>query len=653
MKLFFSHLALSSGETVWQSVPLSPEEKEFWMHHLVPLPKEIRLTAKVTLPRSAIRLVAPPGESVLLQSAVAELQDLLHPAQGTTEERLFTVTLVLGGPEAQPLQGLKNAPQAYRILPEKDGTGLRLVALDPWGLYYANKTLQQFVRPFATYKSVTLPIVSVRDWPDLEERGQWGSDSYEHLPWLASLKFNYNEQIAWMAVDKEGHGQGAMKPGQEHLPERGARYGIRVVPAFLHLNHLPFKGLFEAYPELKPVGGDTGAICFSKPSVVPVLTEIMVALGSIPGVEEINTWLTENLHGRGGCQCPQCAQVNRSVLETRVVLAAWQEAQKQLPGRTMRIMLSQETYKDNDKVLAEIPLHIRVGYYHGRLTYNSSRRPMIYPLLEDEIRRGRWMSVYPHFTAFTAIVFPFTGAEFIRTRMNEFVDKGLASVIGYAIPGQIFHRFNIEAAAEWSWNAKGRSAHEFALAWAVREGMEDPEKFAEWSDTIGPVEWDIYGCEWPLWQRRRNQPNVVTALRAGTLPNVGEGVFAEFTSPEQFERDLALAGRALALARELGDPAWVAESRVAEGLAKQMKALWDLKGLISANGVPAERKDAARHAFGLFLEGCDESIHGLKAWWHRIAPLSEPAGRFLDGLEALEETAAEMHALAADLGVGP
>jgi len=70
---------------------------------------------------------------------------------------------------------------------------------------------------------------------------------------------------------------------------------------------------------------------------------------------------------------------------------------------------------------------------------------------------------------------PFTGAGFIRCRMNEFVAKGISGFLGFAPPLLTHNAFNLEAAAEWSWNSKGRSPLEFAYSYALRKGMKDPK----------------------------------------------------------------------------------------------------------------------------------------------------------------------------------
>jgi hypothetical protein len=81
--------------------------------------------------------------------------------------------------------------------------------------------------------------------------------------------------------------------------------------------------------------------------------------------------------------------------------------------------------------------------------------------------------------------------------MQEFVDKKLKCLCGYATPNNRFYAFNVMAAAEWSWNAHGRSEREFASAWATRRRIADADKAAEWALMIGQVGWDVYGSEIP------------------------------------------------------------------------------------------------------------------------------------------------------------
>jgi len=148
---------------------------------------------------------------------------------------------------------------------------------------------------------------------------------------------------------------------------------------------------------------------------------------------------------------------------------------------------------DNDKVLASITPETRITYYSGQKTYDSSHEPMIYPLLESFSRSGHWLSVYPQLTNSWRSIFPFTGPHFIKARMMEFVEKSLHGFSGYATPANGYYDFNIAAAAEWSWNSSGRSARQFAEAYATRLKFKQPRLFADWADLIGQTGWHLAG----------------------------------------------------------------------------------------------------------------------------------------------------------------
>ena len=646
-------------------VEVTPTEAKGWLRHVIPLPKQVELSAKVVTTPASVSLVPPAQHDLLTAQAVDELRACLRQPADRSDGAgaTFAITLQLGGDEAGPLRELQNWGQAYRLFPEPNGEGLRLVALTSSGLFYAAKTLAQLITARATEGRVEVPLATIADWPDMAERGLWGSDSFLHLKMLGDVKMNLCEQIAYVWVDEEGRGHGKLKPGREPMVDEGPKYGIRPLPAVVHLSQLKGKGLLEAYPNLVAQGGDEGALCLSQPEIVNVLADWIVELGSLPHVTDVSVWLTENLHGKGGCTCAQCAQHDRNVLETQVVLRAWELAKQRwspsaLPTPGLRILLSEETYRSNAKILEILPKDVKLTYYHSLLTYTTFRRPMIEPLFARWCEQGGYLGVTPQLTGDVGPATPFTGAAFVHYRMNEFVDKGVSCLTGYATPRLQHCRFNVEAAAEWSWNAKGRTTREFAESYAVRHGIADPGTFEEWSETIGPVAWRLYGSEWPAGERRKALTPVVEALRAGTLPELGHvkwGLYAkpwgQYQSATQLSDDLAAATRAVALARKLAVPETVEESLVIEGYAKSLGALWELKQVVTPAGIAAQHKDAARNHFGDFTHGCDQSAGAVRRWSQLVAPdVGTNAGsRYWKVAEILERLGTDMRALSREL----
>jgi hypothetical protein len=431
---------------------------------------------------------------------------------------------------------------------------------------------------------------------------------------------------------------------------------VKPSPAILHLEQLSGSGIFDAYPNLRAEGGQEGAICYSQPEVVAVLADWMVDLKRLPAVEDVSVWMTENLHGQGGCRCAGCKQHDRDVLEAQVIIAAWQMATERVGDFGFRILTSEETRDSNGDIFDVLPAAAKVWYYDSLYTYTAGKTPMISTPVASYAARGRYAGVVPIVSAFVKLLHPFTGAAFIHYRMNEFADKGLSGLIGYATPAVRYSRFNVEAVAEWSWHASGRSTREFAWSWAIREGLPDPDRFADWAELIGPVEWDLYGSDWPLGERRQWPGPVAARLRSGTLPGLGRvhgafrGPWGQIKSLEQFDRDVKAAAQALSLARAMGREEFRYESLVAHGYITALRALFELKQVVRSGAVAPADREEARAQFRLYLEGLTQAVAALREWATCVS--GKP-----DGVEAsvalVEKAIADMGDLARDLDCDP
>ena len=635
---------------------VSKEAAANWLQHLTPLPRKITLPAKLTLKRGDIAVVADTNVSKIIEQAVLELTELLGPAP-PPEKATFRITFQLSGAEADPLKPLKNAAQAYRIVPEPTGRGLRLAALSDRGVYYAGKTLQQLLAARITAQTVEVPLATVLDWPEMETRGLWGGDSFYCLPWLAERKLNYQENISSLKVDrvtKRGHA--AVRGWAEQLLTLGPRLGIEHAPVVLHLEQLQGTGLFDVYPELRGQGGKPGVICYSQPAFVGVLADWIADLGSEPGVECVDVWFAENLAGKGSCQCDKCRQQNWAVAEARTALAAWKEAQKRRPGLKLRVLTSEATYADNAEVFAIIPPEVGIWYYHSLLTYTARKTPMITGPILKAAQAGRWMGVCPSLVAHVGVTEPFTSADFIHYRMSEFTGKGLRGMIGYATPRTLMSRFNVEAAAEWLWNPAGRTPREFTLSWAVREKLSDPKKFVEWEQLMGPVEWAIYGSEWPAAEKRTARDSVAKLLANAKLPEPGtfRGHFGspwgDFKTPEELKAASNAAARGVKLAQALGLPEFIQESLVIQGYADSLCALWELKKLVASDGLAQEKRSAAKEQFARYESALAQSRVALTAWEKIVAARSSRGGVVRRTLDILENMSEQMRQTANTLG---
>ena len=642
------------------SVTVSQGEAQAWMRYLVPLPKSIEITAKAVLKASEVTIAAPSQPDKVIEQAVKELRQAMGQKQAPPSGK-FEVQLVLGGPDAERLKALKNSDQAYSIAPTDGGRGLRLAALTSRGLYYASKTLQQLLRPRSSGGGVEMPILKVTDWPDLEDRGLWGGDSGMNVEWLAERKMNVIENISTRSVDRNGRGHSGPKPFWKDALVEGPIRGINCIPAVLHLEQVagPYGEdgltLFDIYPNLKAKDSEGGAICYSQPQFVDVLADWIVDLKKLPNVTDVSVWLAENLHGKGGCKCDQCKKIDRTVLEFRTVLAAWKKAQERLGTKFgLRILTSEETRPSNKLLFKEVPPDVKVWYYDSLLTYTTGKEPMITGDVLEFIKAGGWVGPVPNLSAFVRLVHPFTCPDFPHYRMNEYVDTGCRGLLGYACMGLMNSRFIVEGAAEWSWNAKGRTPHEFALSWAVRNGIKDPEKLAQWADLHGPVAWDVYGSDFPLSEKRNRPGPLARNIREGTLPPLGftngpfRGPWGQIKTVEQFDRDVENERKALELAREMGVDEFIYESLVVDGYIRALRYAYDLGQLVKDGKVVADKKTAAAKLLVRCIDALRQSAEALPKWLESIS--GEKPGEVLS-VEEIKGCIENLEQLGRDLGL--
>ncbi|MGC8862532.1 MAG: hypothetical protein ACP5R5_07125 [Armatimonadota bacterium] len=618
--------------------PISQCEEIDWIRYTVPLPKSIHITGKALVSKGSVSVIAPPGQDLVVDQAVDELNWLLGgPCTGQPE---FTIRLELGGPESAKLRTLKNSNQAYSIVPAGESE-LRLSALAPPGLYYAAKTLQQLAAARSTADRLFIPILSVTDWPDLEDRGLWGSDNFANIEWLADRKMNWMEQISDQFVDmKTGEPVARLKGDREPLITQAPQRAIKFVPVILHLEQSSNKGPIQRYPQIKGKSLHQGVMCYSQPKTVEIISEWIAQLASLPHVDEVDVWMSENLGGVKGCQCRLCAakQVDPMVLEARAIVRAWRMAQSRL-GRQigLRLLTSEATEDFNTTIISELPPEVKVIYYHSLKTYTCDKRPMMPDYLVEFAKHGRWIATCPNVSAIVGYVQPFESAQFVRYRAAELVRNGAGGVLGYATPLIRVCRYNVEALAEYTWNLNGRSTREFAFSWAVRNGIKDPEKFADFREIIGPIEWHYNGGDWPMRAlHRRLVPSLEEMLKRGLLPPFGYYIdgfvkcpFGAYSAPSQLKKDVESAEKALALAREIGIEEFIQESRVAQGYIVALDALYELSKIVHDGRIAPEDKPAAQKYFQAYVDGFRQSIDALTKWNALFFP-PEPGSRAVE-----------------------
>ena len=639
-------VALATAQKAMAAESVSKQEQSEWLRWVIPLPKTIQIRHTIELPAVDVKITVRRGAGDTEKNAAAQLSALFKDkgnadGDGNAFEILIGVCDAAGKvgdvtlKDAAELKAVPNRDQAYLIRPVGQNR-LVLTGLDERGVFYAVQTLRQLLESRFSKGKVTIPLASVTDWPDMAQRGEWGEITWfppDEMEWMASHKMNVVVYNVGFRIGEDGRGEVT-----DIYPERIAsarRHALEMVPFITHYSILgEYTNLFEVYPHLNKgkvkfkgkVVRDLGEVdvkivpCPSEPRMVEVLADFMGAMAEA-GATEIDCWLTE---GRSfQCPCEKCLAEGENMhyaLEARAYINAWRIARKQYPKLFVRILLTQGTYRTNDKVLAEVPQGVGVIYYASWGTYNSLNEPMIYPLLEDFAAKGGWLGVVPQLTSSFGAVTPWTAPQFIRYRMNEFVDKKLTCLDGYAIYSNRLYDFNVTAAAEWSWNAKGRDEREFASAYATRRGINDPAAFAEWAVLLGPAGWDFYGPTHDF--NYSNKLADMVAARAD--PGLGKkGMFEYFPTMQRFDENLAVCEKAMKIAERLGDPAMIAETRVIQGYVSIMKEVAFIATQVSsvAKLTYDDRVDVQDALTRLGSAGI-QTMDGLERWIRSLPDLS-------------------------------
>jgi len=642
---------------------------------VIPLPKRFELTGKFSVPVQNLVICASSEGGAIHQHVLEELVETVasitgkKPRVGTSpangEFPIFVGRISGEGqllnraiPLAAELTGLPNADQGYVIEP-LEPAGIAIAALSEVGVFYGVKTFGQLLEggealwPEVSKNSLQIPAVKVLDWPDLPERGQWGGSSVRDIQYLADRKMNLIEAHCQFWIDDAGRGRAAIDTDSQ---PRALKHAIRWIPIITHLDHLKQTGIFDRFPECRGQGptaqwrssANVMAACFSQPKTAELLADWFGDLAAFPGVEVINVWLSE-IEGVY-CSCPSCKEQNQYVLETKAAVRAWELARQRLPHIRLRILLTQGSYPSNDRVLASVPPEVGITYYCGRRTYDSSQHEMIYPLLAEYAARGGWLGCYPQLTASWRIVCPWSGPQFIKYRMTEFVEKKLQCLCGYATPDNRYYDFNVTAAAEWSWNSRGRDEREFAAAWATRRRLSDPEKAADWAVMLGQIGWDVYASRVPYPQFFGAAARLI-ARREPPETLKQDGMFRHFPDLSTIDAKLVTSRRAAELAHELGDPALQAETEVIEGYVRMIRSLYVISETVAGKETLEEHaKQTVAQALAELMLASNNTAQALERWHDIVAP-DDRAPRFTDTVNVTRQTAIDVAKSLATLGI--
>ena len=633
-----------------QAVDVPADEARRWTRHLIPLPQELSIKRKVVLEPAQVGLQLAAGSTEIGEQAAGELRALFTNKAGVRPSgdrfRIVigladsaAVRIHLSAEEKQVLRAAPNHEQAYLIKPVGE-EWLVLAALHPRGLYYAARTLHQLLEPKLSEREVSIPLAEIVDWPDLEERGVWNFPKAEEwVPWMASLKLNFGKMAETKIAPIERGKPGSVTLNME-LYESARRQAFEYQPFLMHLNFLHMYGLYQAYPELagRGDGALTGRYFAHKrgnqhrapnaahPTLQRLLAEWLRDFAR-QGISEVSCWLSERPGGDDGLAT---TAVGQDVMETRALLAAFKEVKKEYPEFTIRLFLSTVPTGRYYRVIAEMPQGMKIERACATKVERVVRLPRDLfrnPMLDQYAAEGRWIASYDvPLTANARVdtpefMVPESSAHRVRDYVRQLIERkfrGAYGMMAWADNTKATCGFNVHALAEYGWNVDGRSEKEFATAWATREGYAEPEKVGEWAELMGPVEFDVYDSDFPIaysWGK------FTEMVKGGRRPYLGEGVFRYYTSRADFDRKIAIADRALAIAETFESDYLANETRVVRSYVELAKWLYEVAEQVStADLQDPESQKTLRGALDRLGTAGEANVAAINNWRGALGP---------------------------------
>lgn len=571
-----------------QVAPVTGDEAAAWLDHLIPLPHEIAIAHKALVRPQDVGIKLRAGAGEVEQQALSELLAVFRQKAGVEPKgagfEIHIAALDEQGQinghtpaDAARLKTLRNSEQAYLIQPVGE-TKLLVAALSEKGAYYGAQTLIQLLSPKLSKDQVEVPLATVTDWPDLEERGLWNFD-LDLIPWITSLKLNFAKVPAYPKRIKRGTAVQAKVASTKRLPNvlvAGRVRALKAVPNVTHLNYIgAMHGGYEAYPEMAGKGDEAVPTiwykprrirvpCAACPALSKIIAEYMTALAS-QGAVEVSVWLSEFW---GQCQCKACLEAGQLRMETRAAVDGWLEARKHYPSLVMRIFycMGGKSSEDTYSVLKELPPEVKIERCYGKFG----------EAFDKAAAEGRWLASYagPPMAKADFSGMRFHGAKRTRDYVRRLLSQqwdGIYSINYVYSTGayqQALWRFHVSALAEWTWNLDGRGLEQLAKAWATRAGYAQPGTVAEWVATMAPVEQSLHYV-----LTTRNWDKLPDAIKAGEALVPGRGILAGFPNTHALDAQLAACERGRALAKQAAALDLALETDYAAALARTLKAL--------------------------------------------------------------------------------
>lgn len=455
-------------------------QKKDIIKRLIPLPRDLKISKGVSYEASRIKVEMPGEKTPPLKTASRLLGRFANPGQICPDFIISLKYLDRARDKSiiRKFKNTKNKEQSYYIksvVVKGVYKSIDIKAFSDIGLLYAAVTLSQAI--VKKGNEAYIPLLEIADWPEIPLRGQWGGNSNCDLHWTFQYKLNAIDGKVLVSADEDGN---PTVVHNQRLYDEAASCGVDIMATIPHLEQISRKGFLEKRsdvinvpsPEREARSDYFPGLCMSKQATEDMILEWFRGIAKNDSVSKILVWLSEE---STPCHCDECKGAEPFQLETACLLRAYNRLKNEFPGIGLGIMLSQGSFHVTKEIAAMIPTDVSLTYYDGGRTYDSGKYPMILPVLRKFVQKGGKLGVYPQLTHSWRTVFPWTAPEFIKYRCSEFVKTGLHRVIGYAVPSNRYHEFNIMAFAEWLWNPNGRSTGDFAAAYAYQNNINEED----------------------------------------------------------------------------------------------------------------------------------------------------------------------------------
>ena len=528
---------------------------------IFPMPRKIKIKNGIEYNSNRIAVEIPKSDEPMNETILGLMEQFTSPAHLKPD---FRIRFILAAEYQDKkttgsLKDVKNSSQAYAIVSNtRRGVfeSIDIVANTSTGLLYGALTLKQALSK--ANGVVSIPLIDVLDWPEVPYRGQWGGNSNCDIPWTYQFKLNALDGKVFVTADEEGN------PTVTHnntLYKQARSHGIDIRATIPHLEQISRRGFLEKRSDVLNVPSEERrnrsdyfpGLCMSKKATEDMIYEWFNGIAANEMVRKILVWLSEE---STPCHCEDCRGDEPFQLETACLLRAYKRLKEKYPHIEFGIMLSQGSFDVTDKIASMLPNDVSLTYYDGGRTYDSGKYPMILPCLEKYAKGGGRLGVYPQITHSWRMVFPWSAPGFINYRCSEFVSKNLETVIGYAVPSNRYHEFNLMAMAEWLWNPKGRSKEDFIRDYAILAGLS-PDIFLGFMKAIETPAWKLAESKLML----RLSYNYSLILRGRVTLEDHRFEMSELIPIRNIKKQISKAREALELAGELGSKEYILEAR--------------------------------------------------------------------------------------------